>query len=76
MAVPKHDKRDYEFAIKYKLPIKQVISNSNKSEAFTDNGILENSDIFTGLNNIEAKSKIINFFEEKKLGKKTLFSIF
>lgn len=72
MAVPKHDERDYEFATFYDLPIKQVISNSKKDGVFIENGILENSGIFTGLNNIEAQIKIINLFEKKGIGKKTI----
>lgn len=49
MAVPAHDQRDFEFAQKYSLPIKQVITSADGSEtdlekqAFTDKGILVNS---------------------------------
>jgi leucyl-tRNA synthetase len=61
MAVPAHDERDYEFALKYKLPIKVVISPadpipSNSPLAgggpdlpFTDKGILVNSGEYNGL---------------------------
>ena len=49
MAVPAHDQRDWEFAQKYSLPVKQVIAPSDGSEvdlnqaAFVDKGILVNS---------------------------------
>jgi leucyl-tRNA synthetase len=55
MAVPAHDQRDWEFARKYGLAIKQVIKPAEHeeidlaSEAFTEKGILVNSDAFDGL---------------------------
>ena len=55
MAVPGHDQRDYEFATKYQLPIKQVISAADGSAvtlehaAYTDKGLLINSGEFDGL---------------------------
>ncbi|MCK9608593.1 MAG: leucine--tRNA ligase [Methylomonas sp.] len=56
MSVPAHDQRDYEFARKYGIAIKDVIaasdgSNDSVSEkAFTDKGVLKNSGEFDGLN--------------------------
>jgi len=53
MAVPGHDKRDYEFASKFNLPIKEVVSGGDLSvEAFTENqnGLLVNSTNDYGLN--------------------------
>ena len=54
MAVPAHDERDFEFAKKYNLKIAEVIKNkeSNPSvekEAYTEEGILVNSDKYSGL---------------------------
>jgi len=55
MAVPAHDQRDYEFAKKYGLGIKQVVASSNDEAididvaAFTDKGVLINSGDFDGL---------------------------
>ncbi|MEA2088533.1 MAG: class I tRNA ligase family protein [Patescibacteria group bacterium] len=84
MAVPAHDSRDYEFAVKYKLPIKKVIvpcqddkNQNNKSKvkiskAFIDDGILVNSGKYSGIKSNEAKKKIINWLEKNKLGKKTI----
>lgn len=58
MAVPAHDQRDWEFAKKYALEIKQVIAPSDEQEAssidlekaaFVDKGVLVNSGAFDGL---------------------------
>jgi leucyl-tRNA synthetase len=55
MAVPGHDQRDYEFATKYQLPIKQVVTAADGSAvtleqaAYTDKGVLVNSAEFDGL---------------------------
>lgn len=73
MAVPAHDQRDFEFAKKYDLPIKQVIVGTegiidNPTEAFTGEGTLINSESFTGLPNIKAKKAIIYHFEQNSLG--------
>jgi len=81
MAVPTHDQRDFEFAKKYKIPLKVVIQpkgNSEKlnektmKEAYTKIGSLVNSGEFNGLNNEEAIGKISEFIESKKLGKRTV----
>lgn len=63
MAVPTHDTRDFDFAKKYNLPLKVVIQNpenpSNcENEAYTDEGILVNSNEFNGMKNTEAKKAI------------------
>lgn len=55
MAVPAHDQRDYEFALKYNLAIEQVIAPVNGEEidlskaAFTEKGVLVNSGEYDGL---------------------------
>ncbi len=79
MAVPAHDQRDFEFASKYKIPIKIVIqpdSNQLNPEdmegAYIEPGIMVNSDIFCGMNSQEAIPKIINYLEDKKIGKGTI----
>lgn len=75
MAVPAHDQRDFEFAKKYQLPIKEVVSGKNssiKERAYTDEGILVNSDKFNNLNNKKAIREITDYLERKKLGKKTI----
>ena len=63
MAVPAHDTRDFDFAKKYNLPVKVVIQNPEnpsycKEEAYTEPGILINSNKFNGMNNEEAKKAI------------------
>ena len=55
---PAHDQRDFDFAKKYDLPIKQVVSNSKKKkldEAYTGPGKLINSNFLNGLTIDEAK---------------------
>lgn len=73
MAVPAHDQRDFEFAKKYDLPIKQVIVGNDgiiekQTEAFTGEGILIDSESFTNLQNTKAKKAIIYHFEQNSLG--------
>ena len=77
MAVPAHDQRDFEFAKKYDLPIKQVIVGNdgiieNQTEAYTGEGKLVDSESFTGLPNIKAKKAIIYHFEQNSLGAKQI----
>ena len=76
MAVPAHDDRDYEFAKKYDLPIKAVIkpvSGELPTEgAYTESGVLFNSKEFDGIDSIDAKQKIMDYFEEHKIGKKVI----
>jgi leucyl-tRNA synthetase len=75
MAVPAHDERDYEFAKKYDLEINSVIKSKDDTEcegAFTDAGIMINSDIFDGMDSTEAKEAIIKKFESESLGKKVI----
>ena len=58
---PAHDQRDFEFATKYGLEIKPVVSGTPRpqTEAFTDDGVLMNSPLFDGLSVAEAKEKAI-----------------
>ena len=77
MSVPGHDQRDYDFAQKYNLPIKIVISppnwnGENLTEAYTGEGILVNSSSFDGLSSKLAIEKISNLIEKKNFGKKTI----
>jgi leucyl-tRNA synthetase len=75
MAVPAHDERDYEFAQKYNLPINTVIKPTQEIEvtgAYTDSGVLVDSDEFSGMANTEAKEAIIAKFEKDSLGKKVI----
>lgn len=59
MAVPAHDERDYDFAKKYNLPMKEVIKGGNiEEQVYTDAGIMVNSGEFDGKSNEEAKKLI------------------
>jgi len=75
MAVPAHDDRDFDFAKKYDLPIHAVIKPAegelDLSKAYTEAGVLFNSQLFDGINSKEAQSKVIDHFESLKLGQKT-----
>ena len=82
MAVPAHDQRDYDFAKKYDIEIKQVITDKSQStnidsEAFIDEGYLINSGKFDGLKSHSTGSEeIIKFLVENNIGeKKTLFRL-
>ncbi|MBI3289315.1 MAG: leucine--tRNA ligase [Elusimicrobia bacterium] len=70
MAVPAHDERDHEFAVKYKIDIATVVTSDEAAEgaAFTGEGTAVNSDFLNGLKTPEAKKKMIAWLEEKKLG--------
>ncbi len=67
MAVPAHDERDFEFAQKYNLPIRQVIDipNGILERAHTEEGLLHNCDEFSGMKSGDAKTAIT-----KKVGGK------
>ena len=79
MAVPAHDDRDWEFAKKFNLPIIQVVKGNTEEvnntvdldkAAFTDvaTGVMLNSGFLDNLSVEEAKEKIKDFLEEKKIG--------
>ncbi|MDA9908949.1 leucine--tRNA ligase [Gammaproteobacteria bacterium] len=83
MSVPGHDQRDYEFATKYGIPIKQVIKPADDNtpcdlakEAFTEKGICINSDApalnLDGMKFKKAFAKLVSFFSEKGTGQKTI----
>ena len=75
MAVPAHDQRDFEFAQKYGLPLKVVITPPGETldaagltEAFTAPGELVDSGPFTGQRSENAKAAIADWLEAEKLG--------
>lgn len=76
MSVPAHDQRDFEFAQKYQLPIKQVIKPVNQQDidltkaAFTDKGELINSKQFDGLKEQEAFDAIADFLVSQNKGER------
>ena len=76
MAVPGHDQRDWEFATKYGLSIKQVIKPVNDDaidltkSAYTERGITINSGEFDGLDFDAALAKFDAYLSAKGLGEK------
>jgi len=77
MCVPAHDNRDFEFAKKFDLPIVQVIAKKDETlseleEAFTEEGIMVNSEMFDGMPSVEAKDAIAAYLEDKEIGNKTV----
>tara|TARA_X000000950_G_scaffold39850_2_gene43001 strand:- start:802 stop:3306 length:2505 start_codon:yes stop_codon:yes gene_type:complete len=77
---PAHDQRDFDFAKKYNLEIIKVVNDGKTKdllkEAYTGEGKLINSEFLNNLDVENAKSKIINIIEERKIGiKKTLFRL-
>ena len=85
MAVPAHDERDWEFAEKFALPIREVVSESPRLTAggespcsaeplacFSGEGFAVNSQLLDGLPTAEAKARITAWLEERGAGKKTV----
>lgn len=77
MSVPAHDQRDYEFAKKYALEIKQVIAPADdkaecdiESAAFTEKGVLVNSAEFNDLSSADAFNAIATKLESIKKGER------
>lgn len=76
MAVPAHDQRDYEFAVKYNLPVNQVIKpedgntwDFDKNGAYTGEGTLINSAQFDDMASQQARPAITEYLEENQIGK-------
>ena len=65
---PAHDERDYEFAIKYSLPIIKVIECSDDDLPFAGAGVVINSTLINGLDKNDAIKEIINFFKKEGIG--------
>lgn len=77
MAVPAHDERDFEFAKKYNLEIKEVIKSQDgessiEKEAFIEDGILINSEKYSGLTSEKAREEMVKWLEEKNLGSRKI----
>jgi leucyl-tRNA synthetase len=82
MSVPAHDERDYEFAKKYKLPVRVVVLPTGGSDAdetamdpplpfVADDGLVVNSDQFSGLKSSEALKAMADYAETSGFGKAT-----
>lgn len=76
MAVPAHDERDFQFAKKYNLEVREVITskdkNPNKEEVFVDYGVLINSGDYNDLTSEQAKEKLVDWLEKEKIGKRKI----
>ncbi|NIS90687.1 MAG: leucine--tRNA ligase [Woeseiaceae bacterium] len=78
MAVPGHDERDWEFAKKHGLPIRQVIAPADGSDidideaVFVDKGITVNSGDYDGLDYEAAFNSIADWFEQNGRGRRTV----
>ncbi|MCP4702938.1 MAG: leucine--tRNA ligase [Gammaproteobacteria bacterium] len=79
MSVPAHDQRDFEFAQKYGIPIKQVIVPQGDGAsipakplqaAMTEKGVLVDSGEFTGLTSAQAFDAIAAYLEKRSLGQR------
>ncbi|HSQ97272.1 MAG TPA: leucine--tRNA ligase [Rickettsiales bacterium] len=74
-ACPAHDGRDFEFAKKYDLPIKQVVEpvdNSKIELPYEEEGVAINSCFLNGLSTKEAKSKAIEKIEALRIGERKI----
>ena len=79
MAVPAHDSRDWDFAKKFNLDIIEVLKGGSKpvtEEVYEGDGIHVNSDFLDGLDKKQTIAKMIDFLQEKGIGKaKTNYKI-
>jgi leucyl-tRNA synthetase len=79
MGVPAHDTRDFRFAKEQNLPIQVVIvppgddvetgNFPSLQQAYTESGIVVNSDRFNGIDSTEAKTAIVQYAEKQDWGK-------
>jgi leucyl-tRNA synthetase len=76
MGVPAHDQRDFEFARKYKIPLKVVIQPEgvdlladNMQKAYTEPGVMINSGIFNRIWSSDGIQKVNQYVVDKGLGR-------
>lgn len=74
MAVPAHDERDFEFAVKFDLPIVQVVQPTGDQDwqGYTDPGTAINSGFLDGLKTKDAKKRVIQWLGENGKGEKKI----
>jgi leucyl-tRNA synthetase len=70
MAVPGQDQRDYEFAVRFDLPIVRTVQPPEgwEGEAYHGDGMAVNSDFLDGMGVAEAKATMIAWLEQRELG--------
>jgi leucyl-tRNA synthetase len=80
MAVPAHDQRDFEFARKYELPIRVVVRPPDAAparveemtDAFSDDGVLVDSEEWDGLSSAEARRQLTDEARRRGVGEATV----
>ena len=83
MAVPAHDERDWEFAVRFELPIRQVVARDPRTaefietlkpleQCFAAEGYAVNSGFLDGLGTIESKDRMIAWLETEGKGSRTI----
>lgn len=72
MAVPAHDERDFEFAKKHSLKIKEVIKSESKLP-YPGKGELINSEEYNGIDYTVAQQKLSKYIEKNHLGRKETY---
>lgn len=77
MGVPAHDQRDFEFALAHNLPIRVVITPREEllqpesmTRAFLGEGVMVNSGDFTNIPSPEGKARVVDYAEEKGIGRR------
>jgi leucyl-tRNA synthetase len=76
MGVPAHDQRDYDFAVAFDLPVRQVVAPSDDGQApadraftaHTDDERLINSGEFDGLDAVTARDRIVAWLDREGAG--------
>ena len=64
-ACPAHDERDFEFAKKYDLPIRQVVESNGAALPYLEEGAIINSEFLNGLSSADAKEKVFEILAAK-----------
>jgi leucyl-tRNA synthetase len=80
MAVPAHDQRDFDFARRYRLPVRvviqprsgEVLRPDELQAAFEEDGVLVDSGPFTGLGSAEARERMNRYLQENGIGKEAV----
>ncbi len=77
MGVPAHDVRDFEFATRFNLPIRRVVTppdwaGEELTQPYTETGIMVNSEEFNGLSSEQGYKAICDLLEKKGWGKQTI----